>query len=175
MRRVRPVDVAVVLVALAAAYLLKRQHSAGSVDELAWILGPTAALVELVTGADFVREAGVGYLSRERLFVIARPCAGVNFLVVGFVASVVAFVRGRRTVAGKLALLAGSALGAYLATLVANTARIALAVELHPSLATLGAAARERLHRLEGVVVYLLALVLAFVAARRLLEGRRPA
>jgi exosortase K len=171
----RAVDAAVVVVALAAAYGLKRHYSVATADELDWMLAPTAAMVEVVVGSDFEREAGVGYLSRERYFAIAKPCAGVNFLIVAFLAPVLAFVRGRRTVAGKLALLAGAAASAYLFALGVNTLRIAIAVELHPELAALGAAARERLHRIEGVVVYLAALVLGFVAARRVLEGRRVA
>ena len=176
MKRWNLIDGVLVAVALVAAYALKRHYSDDGVDQLGWILGPTAALVELVTGKTFVHETGVGYLSRESFFIIAKPCAGVNFLIVAFAASVFAFVRGRRTVPGKLALVAGSALGAYAAALVANTARIAIAVELQPRLAELGATARERVHHAEGVVVYLIALLLCFLAARRVLDGgRRPA
>jgi len=175
--RWRAIDVALVAVALAAAYALKRHYSDDGVDQLAWILAPTAALVELATGTQFVHETGIGYLGRESFFIIAKPCAGVNFLIVAFAASVFAFVRGRRTLLGKLALVAGSFAGAYAAALVANTIRIAIAVELQPRLAELGAAARERVHHAEGVVVYLVALLLCFVAARRVLDGpgRRPA
>jgi exosortase K len=173
-RRGKAIDLALLALALVAAYALKRHYSDDGVDRLGWILAPTATLVELVTGREFVPETGVGYLGRESFFVIAKPCAGVNFLIVAFVASVVAFVRGRRTVAGKLALVAGSALGAYAAALLANTVRIAIAVELHPRLADLGAAARERLHHAEGVAVYLVALLLGLAAARRLLDGPGP-
>ncbi len=168
-------DVALVALALAAAYLLKRHYSQTGVDGLDWILRPTAALVELATGTVFTREAGVGYLSADRTFVIAKSCAGVNFLIVAFAASVFAFVRSRRSLGGKLALVGGAALAGYLAALCANTVRIAIAVELHPELALLAASAREQLHRLAGTLVYTTLLLVFFVAARRALGGAREA
>src|SRR5262245_57950325 len=98
-------DVALVALTFAAAYALKRFYSDAGADELGWILRPTAALVEAGTGARFTPEAGVGFLSREKLFIIAKACAGVNFLIVAASAAVVAFVRTRRTLAGKVALV----------------------------------------------------------------------
>jgi exosortase K len=168
-RRWTALDVALIAVTLAGAYLLKRHYSRASVEELDWILRPTAALVSAVTGTPFVHEANAGYMSRDCYFVIAKPCAGVNFLIVALCASVLAFVRTRRTAAGKLLLVAATVPCAYAATLVTNTVRIALAVKLHTDVGAVGPLAPADLHRVEGVLIYTLLLCAFFAVARRAL------
>src|SRR5215510_15997249 len=72
------------VVALASAFALKLHYSTASANQLRWILAPTTALVELVSGATFEFESYAGYISRERGFLIANSCAGVNFLIAAF-------------------------------------------------------------------------------------------
>jgi exosortase K len=81
------------LVAL-AMWGMKRYYAEAPVDELQWILGPTATLVTALTSVPFEWEPGQGYLSRERFFLIAKACAGINFMIAAF--GMVAAVRGRR-------------------------------------------------------------------------------
>lgn len=167
MRRWSAIDLALVGATLAGAYLLKRHYSAANADDLGWILRPTAWLVGATTGLDFHREAGAGYALVDRSFVIARPCAGVNFLIVAWCAAAIAFVRARRGVAGKLALVGGGLVAAYALALVTNALRIAVALALRD--ADLGP--RSLVHQLEGTVVYVGALCLAFAAARRVIAN----
>jgi exosortase K len=170
----KKLDLVLIALTVAAAYAVKRHFSEASVDDLGWILAPTAALVERILQTPFVAEAGVGYLSREHAFVIAKPCAGVNFFIVAACAAVIGLVHTRRTAAGKLLLVAGGVAGAYAATLCANAVRIAIAVSLQDDLATAGAEMRERVHRLEGVVVYAVFLFALYAASRRALAPRQP-
>src|SRR5215475_6701931 len=72
------------VVALACAFALKLHYSTASADQLRWILAPTTALVELISGVSFEFESHAGYISRERSFLIASSCAGVNFLIAAF-------------------------------------------------------------------------------------------
>jgi exosortase K len=144
-------DLLAIVVTLAVAYAVKRHYSVDPVDRLDWILRPTAALV----GSDFERVPGEGYLSRDRHFLIAKACAGVNFLVVAFCAPVLGFVTGVRR---KALLVAGAAAAAYVATVLVNAVRIGIAVHL-PAAA----------HQVEGVIVYTVGLCLFWVAARRVL------
>jgi exosortase K len=160
-----------VALTLAGAYLLKRHYSTAGVDALDWILRPTAWLVEALSGARFHHEAGAGWVLADRSFVIARPCAGVNFLIVAWCTAVLAFVRARRGLGGKLALVAGGLAAAYALALATNSLRIVLALALRD--ADLGP--REAVHHLEGVVVYMTCLCLCFAAARRLLDAPRGA
>jgi exosortase K len=166
------VAIALVVLSLAGALALKQHYSTASADELRWILGPTAALVELSTGVDFVAERGAGHLSTEHHFLIAPSCAGVNFLIVAFAALVLGLVRTRRRIADNALLVAGSAAAAYAAALVANTLRIALALALHDGAVSWGWLDGERLHVIAGVVVYLVILLALFAGARRLARER---
>jgi hypothetical protein len=66
-----------------------------------------------------------------------------------------------------VALVLGSAAAAYLATVLANAARIAVAIRLHEAGAALGPMTPSRLHCAEGVAVYFLFLLVLFSAAAR--------
>jgi exosortase K len=154
-----------------AMWRLKRHYAVAEVGELAWILNPVARLSALVSGVHFEWEPGAGFLSRERYFVIAKPCAGVNFMLaalgmVGFLLSerAVSWLAGAR-------LTAASAVLAYTATVIANTVRIVAALWLaaHPFATSFWTAAR--VHRLEGIVVYFGMLVALHLLVRRLAKA----
>src|SRR5262245_5351083 len=116
------------VVALVGAFALKLHYSAASADQLRWILAPTTALVELVSGASFEFESRAGYISRERGFLIANSCAGVNFLIAAFLTLSMKKLLGDRSKEVSWGFLPTAAMIAYLATLVANTARITIAL-----------------------------------------------
>ena len=79
-----PLILAQFAVVLAIALALKLFYANASVNDLRWILAPTACLVELVTGETFRFESYAGYMSGDHSFLIAAPCAGVNFLITAF-------------------------------------------------------------------------------------------
>jgi exosortase K len=172
-RRDRIAAIAILGLTLAVAFALKLHYSSASADDLRWILAPTAGLVELTTGSEFVAEAGTGYLSTELRYLIAPSCAGVNFLIVAFCALVFGFVRPHRRAAHNALIAAASAAAAFAAALVANTLRIALAISLHVHAVSWGWLTPDRLHRIAGVAVYLTLLLAVFAAARRI--ARMPA
>jgi len=151
------------VLALAAALALKAFHASAGADAHGWLLAPTAWLVGLVSGQRFEPEPGIGWLSREAGLVIAPACAGVNHLVIAFCTLVLGFAPSRARPGRRARFLAGAALLAYAATLVANAARIALGIAL-PEPPWLPA---EQAHRLEGVAVHLGSLWLLALAAAR--------
>src|SRR5262245_70920 len=128
------------LLVLVAAFALKLHYSTASADQLRWILAPTATLVELVSGATFEFESHEGYISRERGFLIANSCAGVNFLIAAFLMLSMRKLLGDRSKEIAWGFIPTAALVAYLATLVANTARITIALLLRQSTEKIGAA-----------------------------------
>jgi exosortase K len=140
-------------------WALKRHYATAGVGELAWILRPVASLSALWSGATFEWEPGAGYLSRDRLFLIAKPCAGVNFMLAAV--GMVGFLLSRRALSWRSAamLIAQSVVAGYAAAVLANTLRIVVALWLaaHP-LAT-GWWTAARIHRLEGIAVYFGVLV----------------
>ena len=147
-----------------AMWGLKHHYATANVDELGWILKPVARLSELVSGARFEWQPGEGYLSRERFFVIAKPCAGLNFMLAAL--AMLGSLLSQRAISWRAsARLTVASVGVcYAATVIANTIRIVVALWLaaHPFTTAFWTAAR--VHRLEGIVVYfgvLLALHLA--------------
>ena len=169
----------VLMIALVAMWGLKRYYADARADDLWWILTPTARLSGAMAGTSFVAETGQGYLSRERLFLIEKSCAGVNFMIAAF--GMLAFALHRRIVDGisGVCVVFASLLASYVAAVVVNALRITAAMWLsaHPNaLSTLTAA---QVHRVEGITVYFGGLVLLYEIAqqfdrRALIVRNRP-
>ncbi len=155
------------LFALLIAYGLKAHYSRATSDGLDWILRPTTAFVERVSGLEFEYERGEGYLNREQRVIIAPACAGVNFMIAAFGMTLFSYLHLMPTAATTLFWTAGSLLGAYLLTVAVNALRIVIALNLYASGASFAYANPEQLHRLEGIAVYLTALCLFFWLAGR--------
>jgi exosortase K len=161
-------------VVLAGAFSLKQCYSTAGANQLRWILAPTTLLVELVSGVSFEFESHAGYISDDRTFLIATSCAGVNFLITAFL-----MLSARRLLAARSGeipwmFVPATGLMAYLATLVANTVRISVAMELHRTQAKVGSLTSEQLHRFEGIVVYFGFLLLLWLAAEAADRRERP-
>ena len=168
----RVADVACMGLALTLAWKLKAFYSRASFEDLLWVLAPTRRLVEWLTGAAFEAEAGLGYLSRDRLYQIVPACAGVNFLIATFCSTSCGLVHTQRNWRARLVLMAASALTAYASTLLANATRIALAMRLHAAGTALGPLTPERLHCVEGIGGYFLFLCVVFALGARVTGAR---
>jgi exosortase K len=154
--------IAACVAALTVVVAGKQFYRDASANDLRFILAPTAQLVSWVTGHEFAYEAGQGWINIDVMFVIAPVCAGVNFALAAFLALTLGGLAGMtslRTTAKRLAL---AALLAYAGTLVVNTIRISIAVELH----------RPDIHRAQGIAVYLAGLCGLYALARSI-EGRK--
>ena len=146
------------------ALALKYHYSTAAPDQLRWILAPTTFLVGLVSGKSFAFESYTGYMSSDHTFVIAAPCAGVNFLITAFLMLTLRRLWRDRFHAGDWHFIPLAAVTAYGATLIANTARIWLAL----SDLELNWLTANQQHRLEGIVVYFGFLLLLFLVTDRL-------
>jgi exosortase K len=145
---------------------LKRYYADAPVDDLRWMLAPTADLVTAASGVSFERQDGEGYVSRTRRFVIAKACAGINFMIAAF--GMVAWTLRRRAQSAGAAVIviATGVLASYAAALLVNAARIIAALWLadHP----IHFIAPSQVHRLEGITCYFAGLVLLCELVRRL-------
>ena len=169
----RRLDVALAILALALAYLMKRHYSTASADELRFVLAPTAALTGALLGRGFVWVPDAGYVSEELSILVSPACAGVNFLVVAFVVLAAGYGARLASTGTKLAWLAAAAAGAYLTTLAVNAARIALSVlGAHLAAQSFGLSF-QAVHRALGVVVYLGGLFTLVAAAEAGFRGTR--
>ena len=147
-------------------FLLKRHYSTAAVEDLRWILWPTTTLVSAVSGAAFEFVPGEGYLSRERLFLVEKSCAGVNFLIAAFGMSGFALSQGVNGGRRAAAAVAGALVAGYAAAVFVNATRILVAMWLVSADLASGWWTAERLHRLEGIAVYFTGLMLLDRAAR---------
>jgi exosortase K len=160
------------LVVLAAAVLIawgvKRHYADARAEDLAWILAPTSRVAGALAGTTFVAQPGEGYFSREYLFLIAKPCAGVNFMVAAFGMLVLALLHRVGSLTSAAGVLGASLVASYGAAVLVNAARIVVALWLaaHP-IGSFAFGAAE-VHRLEGITVYFGGLVLLYELVQRL-------
>jgi len=156
------------LAALAMAALVvvvgKEYYRAATAADLGWILAPTAHAVTALGCGHFTFDATAGWVDRDLSFAIAPACAGLHFALAAFLALVIGGLGGMRDARSTVLRLAAAAALAYVATLVVNTTRIAIAIHMH----TMDLANREELHRLEGTIVYLGGLCALYALARSL-------
>lgn len=138
-------------------FALKWHYSHAALSQLRYILDPTGWLVELVSGHPFRFEAGVGIASQSAQLAITRGCAGVNFLIVCFAMLAVTGLRSLKSWRSQVGWLAAALSAAYVVTLLVNSVRILWALHLH------------REHRVEGTVLYVVALCLTHMGAEQLL------
>lgn len=168
MNRSRMIWGAQLAVVLLCALALKWYYSTATPDELRWILAPTTMLVEVLSGRSFAFESYTGYMSSDHRFVIAAPCAGVNFLLTAFLMIGVRRLWRDRFQGISWRFLPIAILMAYAATLIANTARICIALEMQRRAVEVSWLTGNQLHRLEGIVVYFGFLLLLFMLLERL-------
>jgi exosortase K len=165
---------AIVALALFLMWGIKRHYADAPVDDLHWMLGPTARLVTALTGTVFEWEAGAGYLSRERLFLIEKACAGINFLIAAFGMVTWTLLRRVESWASGAGVLLTSGIAAYSAAVVVNAGRIAVGMwlaarPLHGNWITVA-----QLHRVEGIAFYFGGLVVLYELVRRLDDRPQP-
>ena len=152
--------------ALAIAWGVKRHYADARADDLLWILTPTARLAGVMMSTTFVLQPGEGYFSHDRLFLIEKSCAGINFMIAAFGMLTFALVHRVGSGTSAVRVVGVSLLAGYSAAVLVNAVRIAIAMWLaeHP-VAGLGAA---DVHRIEGITVYFGGLVVLYELVQRL-------
>lgn len=161
-------EILLVAVSLLIAWSLKRHYTDARADDLRWILSPTAHLVGAATGATFVMQPGEGYFSRERMFLIEKSCAGVNFMTAAFIMLAAALAHRARSAVSVASVAGLSLLASYAAAVAVNTMRITFAMWLGAQPAALSGFSAAEAHRIEGITVYFAGLVLLYELVRRL-------
>jgi exosortase K len=151
------------ILVLLCALGLKFFYSSASPEGLRWILAPTTGMVELVSGRSFTFEAHAGYMSKDHSFLIAGSCAGVNFLVTAFLMLALRKLWVHREHGLTWRFLPLVALGAFVATLLTNTIRICIALQMQQMGHSGSWLTESQLHRAEGIIVYFSCLFILFV------------
>ena len=154
--------------ALAVAVGLKYNYSTAGCEQLHWMLTPLARLVGFWTGIRFEWESHAGFVATSAGIVIAPACAGVNFVVICFSALFFTLAHRGKRILFRLAWLPLSLSAAYGATLLSNTIRIISSMYLYRADIYGAWITPERVHRLNGVVIYACFLLVVYLLAERL-------
>ncbi|HBD08895.1 MAG TPA: exosortase K [Syntrophobacteraceae bacterium] len=149
---------------------LKTHYSHATSDELIWILAPTAALVEMMAGVPFQREIHTGFISMDYRVILAPACAGVNFLIIAFSTLWFPIIARPRGIQRRLEWFVFSAVLAYVLTILVNALRVVTSIFLYRMDIYGGWVTPERVHRMEGTIMYFLFVVLIYLAGERI-EG----
>jgi exosortase K len=148
---------------------LKYHYSHASSDDLAWILGPTAGVVEYLSGIVFEKEGGAGFVNRANRIVIAPSCAGVNFLIIAFCMAAFSGLCHLKSSLLKIFWMGSSAAWAYVLTIAVNAFRIVASIYLYNADIYYHGLTPERLHRIEGIVIYFFFLCLFYVTLDKIM------
>ena len=135
------------------AFALKQYYSTATANGLRWILAPTTFIVELLSGRSFQFESYTGYMSSDHAFVIAVPCAGVNFLITAFVMLALRRLWEGRFDGVSWRFLPISMAIAFATTVIANSIRICVALEIQRRSIEVSGLDANQLHRVEGILV----------------------
>ena len=150
------------VVVMLCALTLKFFYSTASPDELRWILAPTTKLVELLSGRTFNFEAHAGYMSSDHSFLIAASCAGVNFLLTAFLMLMLKRLWQCRFEGIGWSFFPIAAAIAYLTTIITNTVRICVALQMQGWPSDVAGLDHNEIHRIEGILVYFGFLLLLY-------------
>lgn len=146
--------VACIVVALKLVYNQADSHV------LQWILLPTASLVAFFTNMEFIFEQGVGYLCFASGVAIAPSCSGFNYLIICFCSGAFHGICYLDSLKGKLAWICLILLCSCLFTILVNSMRVLLSMELYLLDIYGGPITKARVHRIIGVSIFFPALCL---------------
>ena len=156
-----------------AVYVVRRFYATATSEALDWLLRPTARLASLLSGVPFERTPGLGYVNHHVRFIIAPSCAGVRFMLITFSALLYSFVHRMKSVPLKCAWTALCLCLSYWFTILVNGVRIVLSLHLLRPADKLEWLGTERLHTIEGAVLFLGSLFVVYQIAD-FATGSRP-
>ena len=158
--------------AIIVVIAIKWYFADAGAERLDWLLRPASELVTLCSGLSFTWLAGQGYYNAAEDVLIAPACSGLNFFLILLATGWCLAVRNPPPVRPGWWFL-GIAVGAYGFGLLVNTVRILLAIFMYRWQIASDLFTPERLHRLEGVLIYYFGLCLFAMLLSMLLRRCR--
>ena len=138
---------------LSVALAIKHHYSIATAAELDWMLHPLSQLLEWFSGHPFHRNSLYEWVSESADVRLVKACAGINFLLMSLVAWAWVFRPDRHEdadvptwVAGWVLVLFGVIFAAWATSLLANSLRILVVMNLPVH--------GDGLHRLIGMLIY---------------------
>lgn len=145
---------------------VKLFYSKADGESLDWILAPTACWVEFLSGLSFEKVFNEGFVNHQYRVIIAPACSGINFLIIVYATLLFSFTK---RVNKKYLWMVASFIISYISTICVNSIRIIISIYLKNVSIYSGFITSERVHRLEGMLVYLSALFIIYKIAGSLI------
>ncbi len=143
-------------------FALKSHYSSAPVDSLSWILAPTAKVVSLVNSTPFVEQFGEGYVNLNSRVIIAKSCAGINFMIILFMMITLPVLGNLKAKRAQIGYLISALLMAYLLTILVNTIRITISMELFQLNIYNETITKALVHKIAGIGIYFSALLMIY-------------
>ena len=159
---------------LALLFALKLHYSEATVDQLRWILEPTARIISVIRSSAYVFYSGQGYFSSVDLVAIVKGCAGVNYFILLLALITLPRVYKRESFRKQLLLIGKALIFAYIITVVINTLRIYLSIFLFDLDIYGGFITKDGVHSVVGISIYFASLLFFSQVSEWLFGGSAP-
>lgn len=139
--------------------LLKLFYIQADNSSLAFLLNPTSFSIELVTGSNSVFIPERGFFHKDLNILIDKSCSGFNFWMLCFTLFSFMIIQSR-LFKMKFFILPTILFITYLLTLLTNTSRILIAIQMQTSLSALSS---KTTHEAQGSFVYVFFFILFYL------------
>ena len=158
------------LTAIGLFILLKLGYTMAGTDDLIFLLSLTDKIVELSTGSQSVFIQGSGYFHQQLNILIDKSCSGFNFWLLCFLMLTFLTLKYSDNKAGKVSAVVSSFIGAYVLTILVNSARICTLIIIQNQNFPL--TKHPIVHESVGITTNLTFLILIYLSVERVLINR---
>ena len=159
-------------VAILLFVALKFGYTFADSNDLAFLLKPTAKLVELLTGSHAVYLEDRGYYYEIPNIMIEKSCSGFHFWILCFLVFSYLGLKYFQKPLHKILTLPTAMLLGYLLTVFSNTSRIFASIMVRNSTIIFFPEKQYLLHEIVGIITNLSFLILAYYLIEKFLKHR---
>jgi len=158
-----PFDWGLFILTFIALIALKLMHQQASVDDLQFLLQPVVQALSWSRPDIFTYLPGVGFVNANQSVIIDKGCSGLNFWVIACALGIFTVIPSMLSIRLKILAYLGLWVLAWAVTLLANTARINIALWYQQHSLPQPMMSPAGLHEAIGVVSYVVFLILYYV------------
>lgn len=138
-------------------------------EQLSFLLFPVAYIVEKVFNSSFYYQEGVGFVYESMAIIINKSCSGATFWIICFSMLSFSFVGKVKKIKDKYLFIIETLFLSYILTLLANTSRIIMAIQILRFEVIQNTQIERILHQGIGVLVYCVYLWGIYIAFSKLI------
>ena len=163
------------LTAVGLFVLLKLGFTFADNNDLAFLLKPTAKLIELLTGSHAVYFPDRGYYYEQPNILIEKSCAGCNFWILSFLVFSYLALKYFDKPLHKILVFPTALVFAYFLTVFANTSRIFTSIVVRNQTVGIFSGKQALIHEMLGITTCFPLLVLVYFLIEKLFKHKNHA